>query len=391
MSNFPALIPSARIFTPGSPLHLPISVLNSDQIRVSAGTCIIDQRLRLTFLALTELEMLSIRSHYIDQQGSFLAFAIPDDLLAGMATPASFTPSNYNWIYANQPQVLDAACGKHDVTVELITDPTDLIGSSDQIVELATSGFSLSIATVFSAGTTSNEEIAGIIKSVLIGFEGGAVGTNNDPNFASVSLLLHLDGGDGATTFPDSSGNSVAMTRVGAAVLTTSIKKFGTASVVWDGTADGLRTPNSTLFTFGTNDFTIEFWSYFNASFNTGLDARLVNIGASSERSIVYRTNKLLFRAGSLNYIIGDALNLEQWYHIALAKSGDNHRLFVDGIQVGATYSSSVSYTRDQITFGCTATNGDNYLGHMDEIRVTKGIARYTSNFAPPTQAFPDA
>jgi hypothetical protein len=74
---------------------------------------------------LTENEMLSIRSHYIGQQGRFLSFAIPNDLLSGMSSPVSFTPTGYSWTYAAPPQISDVACGRYDVSVQLATVPPE--------------------------------------------------------------------------------------------------------------------------------------------------------------------------------------------------------------------------------------------------------------------------
>jgi hypothetical protein len=214
--------------------------------------------------------------------------------------------------------------------------------------------------------------------------------SQTDPNFASVSLLLHLDGADASTTFTDSSSNAFTMTRGGNAELDTAVAKFGTAAVIWDGTSDFLRTPSNTAFTFGTGDFTIEFWSYFNASFNTGAAAIVMSIG--NFRNLMYISNALRFRSDAgTTLITGNALSLSTWYHIALTKSGNDHKLFVDGTQVGATYTNSTSYTVSRITFGANDSGTNNYLGSMDDIRVTKGVARYTANFTPPTQAFPDS
>jgi hypothetical protein len=216
-----------------------------------------------------------------------------------------------------------------------------------------------------------------------------------DPNFANVSLLLHLDGTNGSTTFTDSSSNNVTMTRVGNAALSTTFAKFGTASVVWDGAGDNLETPSSALFTFGTGDFTIEFWHYFNASFNTGSVAVLLGInttGSGASRIITYTSNTLRFQTGTnSNLITGAALNVSQWYHIALTKFGTAHRLFIDGTQTGSTYTDATGYNGTQLFFGANSSDQFNYVGNMDEIRVTKGVARYTANFAAPTAAFPDA
>jgi hypothetical protein len=254
-----------------------------------------------------------------------------------------------------------------------------LVPSGAVIVEASTpavaSGASMAVPAV---GIT----MAGLAPSITV--------VVTDPNFSSVSLLLHLDGSNGATTFTDNSSNGFTMTAGGNAQLNTTVTKFGTAAVIWDSTGDFLRTPSNAAFTFGTGDFTIEFWSYFDASFNTGASAILMSIGAF--RNIMYISNTLRFRSdGGTNLITGGALSLSTWYHIALTKSGNDHRLFIDGTQTGSTYTNTSSYTADRITFGANNTGANNYLGSMDEIRVTKGVARYTSNFTAPTQAFPDS
>jgi hypothetical protein len=125
MANFPTLTPSSRTFTPGRHPHSEIPTLSGLQTRVRTSNVILEQRLRLSFAALTETEMLSIRTHYIDQQGRFLSFFIPNALLSGMSAPASFTPTGYSWTYAAAPQISDVACGRYDVSVELATVPPE--------------------------------------------------------------------------------------------------------------------------------------------------------------------------------------------------------------------------------------------------------------------------
>jgi hypothetical protein len=125
MATFPSLKPATRTFTPGRHPHSEIPTLSGLQIRVRTSNVILEQQLRLTFAALTETEMLSIRTHYIGQQGRFISFFIPNDLLSGMSTPASFTPTGYSWTYAAPPQISDVACGRYDVAVELTTVPPE--------------------------------------------------------------------------------------------------------------------------------------------------------------------------------------------------------------------------------------------------------------------------
>jgi hypothetical protein len=254
-----------------------------------------------------------------------------------------------------------------------------LVPSADLSLAAVAPAVSTGVSVTVPAGGIT---VAGVAPSITVAV--------TDPDFSSVSLLLHLDGSNGGTTFTDSSSNANTMTRGGNAQLSTSDYKFGTASVVWDGSGDFLRTPDSTLFGFGTGDFTIEFWSYFASGFNTGTGAILMSIG--DFRNITYTGSTLRFRTNSgTNLITGGALSTSTWYHIALTKSGNDHKLFIDGTQAGSTYTSSTSYTVQRITFGANNSGQNNYLGNMDDIRVTKGVARYTSNFTAPTQPFPDS
>lgn len=125
MATFPTLTPSSRSFTPGRHPHSEIRTLDGLQSRVRTSNVLLEQRLRLTFVALTETQMLSIRSHYVGQQGRFLSFGIPASLLSGMIAPASFTPTGYSWIYAGPPQVEDIGIQRYTVSVELITIPPE--------------------------------------------------------------------------------------------------------------------------------------------------------------------------------------------------------------------------------------------------------------------------
>ena len=79
------------------------------------------------------------------------------------------------------------------------------------------------------------------------------------------------------------------------------------------------------------------------------------------------------------NIVVGE------WNHIALSKSGTTVRLFINGIVV-ATNTSSVSYTNTlPIGLGVQLSTATNYLsGYMQDVRVTKGLARYTTTFTPP-------
>ena len=200
MATFPTLTPSSRTFTPGRHPHSEIPTLNGLQTRVRTSNVILEQQLRLTFLGLTEAEMLSIRTHYIGQQGRFLSFAIPSSLLSGMTTPASFTPTGYSWIYGSAPQVEDIPCAqRYNVSVELITIPPE--GANVNGAE-----FTVSIA--LAAGIASIPgDATGADLTVTASIAGGVVADNSSAGFdLSVSVTLAAGGassGDEADYYLD--------------------------------------------------------------------------------------------------------------------------------------------------------------------------------------------
>jgi hypothetical protein len=184
MATFPTLTPSSRTFTPGRHPHSEISTLSGLQTRVMTSNVILEQQLRLTFLGLTEAQMLSIRSHYIGQQGRFLSFFIPSSLLSGMTTPAYFTPTGYTWIYASAPQVEDIpGAQRYNVSVELVTIPPE--GANVNGAE-----FTVSIA--LAAGIPSAPgDATGADLTVAASIEGGVVADNSSAGFdLSVSVTL---------------------------------------------------------------------------------------------------------------------------------------------------------------------------------------------------------
>jgi hypothetical protein len=184
MAVFPTLTPSSRTFTPGRHPHSEIPTLNGLQVRVMTSNVILEQQLRLTFVALTEAQMLSVRSHYIGQQGRFLSFAIPSSLLSGMTTPAYFTPTGYSWIYGSAPQVEDIpGTQRYTVSVELITVPPE--GANINGAE-----FTISIALAAGIASVSGDA-TGAALTVTASIESGAAeGYSADGFSLTVSVTL---------------------------------------------------------------------------------------------------------------------------------------------------------------------------------------------------------
>ncbi len=214
-------------------------------------------------------------------------------------------------------------------------------------------------------------------------------------------LLLNADGTDGATTFTDSSASARTVTVGGNAQIDTAQSKFGGASALFDGTNDSLSVADSEDFNFGNGDFTIDLWVRFNAfpnnagivfydqrssngdAFNLSLDVP----GGGADKTLN------IADSGGLGLIISRIWNpsLAVWYHVAAVRSGNDFKLFIDGVQLGvtATNSGTLNNQTGTIDIGLTTiSNVNDFDGHIDEYRVSKGIARWTENFTPPAGPF---
>ena len=209
-------------------------------------------------------------------------------------------------------------------------------------------------------------------------------------NITNTSLLLNFTN---AGIYDATSKNDLET--VGDAKISTAQSKWGGSSMAFDGTGDYLQTNVATpdLYVFGSGDFTIECWIYLNNT--TGLqiiyDGRPA--GTQGPQPTLYVTSgQISYYTSNANRIAGSTLSSATWYHIALARSGTSTRLFVNGVQVGSTYTDSTVYTntalRPQIGQD-GSSNGNFFNGYIQDLRVTKGYARYTSNFTAPTAAFP--
>jgi hypothetical protein len=223
-----------------------------------------------------------------------------------------------------------------------------------------------------------------------------AAAGNTDPYFSSVVLLLHCDGTNGATSATDYSNSAHSITFYGNAQLSDTSPKFGTAAVLFDGSGDYIQAPDSADWDFGTGDFTIEFW--YKSTTNTSDPGTFVS---------QYNGNGFTFRwyLGAL-YMLNGATTIATggswtpttgvWYHIAACRSGTSLRLFVDGTQSGSTATSSDNITGSNLPLelGCMPYSGGHIFplnGRLDDVRITKGVARYTANFTAPTEAFPNS
>ena len=184
---------------------------------------------------------------------------------------------------------------------------------------------------------------------------------------------------------------------VGNAQVSTSVKKYGTGSLSFNGSGSYLQAPSNPIYNFG-GDYTIEAWVYFNStitSAQTIVSNYTGSAGAASGFALYPKSvsGTLAFRYFINNgeQIVGTtAPTTGTWYHIAVCRSGSSTKMFVNGTQEGSTYTNSSSYTSTATLKAGSTDGASEFLnGYIDDLRITNGLARYTANFTPPTSALP--
>jgi hypothetical protein len=182
---------------------------------------------------------------------------------------------------------------------------------------------------------------------------------------------------------------------VGNAQISTTQSKFGGSSMYFDGTGDYLYANSSASnAAFGTGDFTVEFWLYTAAGSTTYnlLDWRPTTThGAYLTVYLDVGVPKVVVNSTTI-ITGGSAISATTWTHVAVCRSGTSTKMFINGTQSGSTATDSTNYlglaNRPAIGGGGYDT-GSILNGYIDDLRITKGYARYTANFSVPTAAFP--
>ena len=231
------------------------------------------------------------------------------------------------------------------------------------------------------------------------------IGDTSDQYYSDVSLLLHMNGTDGSTTFTDSSSVNRTASNTGTSIETDQFK-FGGSSAYFSG-SDYL-TYNS-FPDFGADNFTIECWVYRGNNDTTTIMNKTDLSGPVGQLGWFFAINssthgspnKAAFKASSNGVYPSDSaanltgttsLNTNTWYHLAVSWDGSTYKLFVDGVQEDSFSSTTSIFNSNQpLRIGSIFDNGSRYLstvGYIDEVRITKGVARYTADFTPQTREF---
>lgn len=220
-------------------------------------------------------------------------------------------------------------------------------------------------------------------------------------------LMLHGNGTNGSTSFTDSSSGGKTVTANGSAQVSTAQSKFGGAAASFTGSSGTyLTVPDSADFNFGTGNFTVDFWVRFNA---ITVEDGLIGISNTASGQDLNNTFILRIDAGNssnmqfylrsggttlIDQTVAHGMSTGNWYHIALIRgwggNANSWAVTVNGSSIMTfTSSATVPDFTSNLRIGDDPRAGNSPLnGYLDEIRISKGVARWTSGFTPPTSEY---
>jgi hypothetical protein len=297
-------------------------------------------------------------------------------------------------------EITGTTSNNRTMTIESISGST-LTFVEDLVVNEGTAdGEGVLKANIGSGGAETIIDYSDAVATQLAA-DGGVAQVGNGGIDSDVVLLLHMDGDSGSSTFTDSSTNTHTVTSTDA-VVDVGTKKFGTGSGYFDGSSylsisddDG----GSDHFYMGTDLWTIDFWVNCHSQVDPYLelfrhwdDADNLVIGR------IYPTGKvsLFIHAGAAAHSSFDTatttVGLSEWAHIAFIRGWgdvDNQWAITINGKVAAT-STTMQNWPDLAADFCIGGPDRYHTGYIDEFRVTKGLARWTDDFTPPSRPYTD-
>ena len=197
--------------------------------------------------------------------------------------------------------------------------------------------------------------------------------------------------GKGTGAFTTVNKPAKTLTRFGDSQLDIAQKKFGTASILLDGTEDNVKVPTDEDFGFGTTNWCLE--AFIRPGSVSGIQ-RIFDLrdnSATDTAPTMYLDGTTLhYAVGNTSQISGGTLATNTFYHVAVARSNGTTKLFLDGTELG-TYTDANNYgTTKPVVIGSDyqASPTQAFNGHVDEVRISKASARFTSGFTPTTSEY---
>lgn len=197
-------------------------------------------------------------------------------------------------------------------------------------------------------------------------------------------LLMHMEGVNNGTSFFDETGK--AITTIGSLVTSSTQKKIGVTSMKGFADDSYATIPAQADFNLGSDDFTVKFWIRLETA---GMGAYRTFFATGSVFKIYVASTNIVNFWYAAQKPFSTVLSANTWYHIALVRSSGTVSCYLNGIKETKTYSlGTVADNTEPITVGSDFGGVQSMQGYMDELRFSKGIARYTSNFTPSVQPF---
>ena len=226
------------------------------------------------------------------------------------------------------------------------------------------------------------------------GGSGGSEPDAGDPYWSDVSLLINADDEVGGSTNIVDATNKHQLTVANGAKVSTLICKYGTGSI--DLTGATARVSASSSFNFQPNvDMTVELWAAGPASGTNVFICFATSASAQNSRWWIETVS------GCVHFYMSDGSKYasvtdpatwasygDGWHHIAWVNHNGTVSLYIDGQSKGtpATANSAVHDTSSMsLNIGAIGTSYP-FGGYIDDVRITEGVARYTSNFTPPNK-----
>ena len=180
-----------------------------------------------------------------------------------------------------------------------------------------------------------------------------------------------------------------------SAQINTSVKKYGTGSLSFNGSTDYLTTKSNVVMQLGSGNFTVEFWMYATTLSPSYQRIVTTTNGAFGSTDFTIRTQSAQIQVfcGSTTNYGGVSLSTNTWIHIAVVRNGtgtNNITTYINGTSAFQFTSTDNITTPIQFVGGYYSSGSEYFTGYLDDVRITKGYARYTANFTPPTAALPN-
>lgn len=210
----------------------------------------------------------------------------------------------------------------------------------------------------------------------------------SDSNWDKVVLLILADdGSQGSNSFKDVSNSRLPLKAKSAVSIDTNIKKFGSGSIHFTTSGSCITIPATNALNLSGGPFTIEVWLY-PTSHSSGHSCIITSMAGElwlSSSGVL----SVFWRGASSTTTSGIAVPLNTWTHVAMVYDGTNVILYQNGVKTNTPKAvGKLPSVTQAVSIGYHGTNVAPYYGYMDEFRITKGVARYSGNFTPPTQSF---